>query len=96
MLTQWCEGDARPGSPRARPPSTPGVSKHRVHVLTGIGRSTIDRIVSAAPAEPACVQPLCSRRAEMTAEQADKANRAILAKLAWSGRRLRDLNPGWA
>jgi hypothetical protein len=25
-----------------------GLSKHRVHLLTGIGRSTIDRILAAA------------------------------------------------
>jgi len=35
---------------RVRAAVDAGLSKHRVHRLTGIGRSTIDRILAGAPA----------------------------------------------
>jgi hypothetical protein len=38
---------------RARAALAVGASTHRVHQLTGIGRSTIDRILSA-PTTPGC------------------------------------------
>jgi hypothetical protein len=38
---------------RVRAAVAAGLSKHRVHRLTGIGRSTIDRILAAAPGTPA-------------------------------------------
>lgn len=37
---------------RIRAAVAAGVSKHRVHTITGIGRSTIDRILASRPAPP--------------------------------------------
>ena len=34
-----------------------GLSKHRVHRITGIGRSTIDRILAGTPAAE-CANPV--------------------------------------
>jgi hypothetical protein len=58
MLREWFEVmDDRDN--RARAALAAGMSKHCVHVLTRIGRSTIDRIITApaAPAGAAHVQP---------------------------------------
>ena len=38
---------------RVRAAVAAGLSKHRVHRLTGIGRSTIDRILAGTPGTPA-------------------------------------------
>jgi hypothetical protein len=44
MLTQYA-AVARSRDERVRSAVAAGVSKHRVHVLTGIGRMTIERIL---------------------------------------------------
>ena len=46
LLIEWAEV-ARDRDNRVRAAVGAGVSKHRVHALTGIGRSTIDRILAA-------------------------------------------------
>jgi hypothetical protein len=52
MLTEWVVV-TRDRDNRVRRAVSAGVSKYRVNKITGIGRSTIDRILSAAPpAEP--------------------------------------------
>lgn len=58
MLTEWFEV-TRDRDNRVRAAVAAGVSKHRIHVLTRIGRSTIDRIMEApgSPAGAANVQP---------------------------------------
>jgi len=48
MLTEWAEVTASRDE-RVRAAVAAGLSKHRVHVLTGIGRTTIDRILAAPP-----------------------------------------------
>jgi hypothetical protein len=48
MLTEWAAVTASRDE-RVRSAVTAGLSKHRVHVLTGIGRTTIDRILASAP-----------------------------------------------
>jgi hypothetical protein len=48
MLSEWVTV-TRDRDTRVRAAVGAGLSKHRVHLLTGIGRSTIDRIL-AAPA----------------------------------------------
>jgi hypothetical protein len=48
MLSEWAIV-TRGRDARVRAAVGAGLSKHRVHMLTGIGRSTIDRIL-AAPA----------------------------------------------
>jgi hypothetical protein len=47
MLSEWVIV-TRDRDTRVRAALTAGLSKHRVHRLTGIGRSTIDRILAAA------------------------------------------------
>jgi hypothetical protein len=51
MLTEWVTV-TRDRDTRVRAAVAAGISKHRVHQLTGIGRSTIDRILASAPAAP--------------------------------------------
>jgi hypothetical protein len=46
-LTEWVTV-SRDRDTRVRAAVAAGLSKHRVHVLTGIGRSTIDRILAAS------------------------------------------------
>jgi hypothetical protein len=46
-LAEWT-AVTRSRDDRVRAAVAAGVTKHRVHVITGIGRTTIDRIVSAA------------------------------------------------
>ncbi len=48
LLSEWA-AVTRDRDTRVRAAVGVGLSKHRVHLLTGIGRSTIDRIL-AAPA----------------------------------------------
>ena len=55
MLAEWVTV-TRSRDERVRAAVAAGLSKHRVHVLTGIGRSTIDRVLQipaahGAPAE---------------------------------------------
>ena len=47
MLTEWAIV-TRDRDARVRAALAAGLSKHRVHRITGIGRSTIDRILVAA------------------------------------------------
>jgi hypothetical protein len=47
MLVEW-RTVTRSRNERVRAAVAAGVSKHRVSVLTGIGRSTIDRILGSA------------------------------------------------
>jgi hypothetical protein len=49
MLTEWV-AVTRDRDNRVRAAVAAGISKHRVHQLTGIGRSTIDRILASTPA----------------------------------------------
>lgn len=56
MLAEWAQVTADRDN-RVRTAIAAGVSKHRVHQITKIGRSTIDRIIAAAPARAAIVQP---------------------------------------
>jgi hypothetical protein len=44
-LADWAENNAKRDD-LVRRAVAAGVSKHRIHVLTGIARTTIDRIVS--------------------------------------------------
>ena len=46
LLTEW-SAVVRDRDNRVRSAVMAGISKHRVHVLTGISRSTIDRILGA-------------------------------------------------
>lgn len=48
MLIEWASV-TRDRDPRVRAAVAAGVSKHRVSTLTGIGRSTIDRILASRP-----------------------------------------------
>jgi hypothetical protein len=59
MLTEWYEV-SRDRDNRVRAAVAAGVSKYRVNQITRLGRSTIDRIMAAAPSTPdgaANVQP---------------------------------------
>jgi hypothetical protein len=47
MLSEWAIV-TRDRDTRVRAAVAAGLSKHRVHRITGIGRSTIDRILAAA------------------------------------------------
>jgi len=47
MLSEWVIV-TRDRDTRVRAALAAGLSKHRVHLITGIGRSTIDRILAAA------------------------------------------------
>ena len=47
MLSEWVIV-TRDRDTRVRAAVAAGLTKHRVHLLTGIGRSTIDRILAAA------------------------------------------------
>jgi len=49
MLTEWAVV-TRDRDARVLAAVAAGLSKHRVHQITGIGRSTIDRILASAPA----------------------------------------------
>jgi hypothetical protein len=49
LLTEWVTV-TRDRDNRVRAAVAAGISKHRVHQLTGIGRSTIDRILTSGPA----------------------------------------------
>lgn len=49
MLSEWAVV-TRDRDERVRAAVRAGLSKHRVHLLTGIGRSTIDRILAASAA----------------------------------------------
>ena len=52
MLSEWVIV-TRDRDARVRAAVAAGITKHRVHQLTGIGRSTIDRILaSLAPGRP--------------------------------------------
>jgi hypothetical protein len=52
MLSEWVVV-TRDRDARVRAAVAAGITKHRVHQLTGIGRSTIDRILaSPAPGRP--------------------------------------------
>lgn len=51
MLAEWVTV-TRDRDNRVRAAVAAGISKHRVHQITGIGRSTIDRILASAPAAP--------------------------------------------
>ena len=46
MLTEWATV-ARDRDTRVKAALAAGLTKHRIHVLTGLGRSTIERIVAA-------------------------------------------------
>ncbi len=48
LLTEWVTV-TRDRDTRVRAAVAAGVSKYRIHQITGIGRSTIDRILAAAP-----------------------------------------------
>jgi hypothetical protein len=48
LLVEWATV-TRDRDARVHAAVAAGVSKHRVHQLTGIGRSTIDRILAATP-----------------------------------------------
>jgi hypothetical protein len=48
MLNEWAI-ITRDRDARVRAAVAAGLSKHRVHRITGIGRSTIDRILAGAP-----------------------------------------------
>lgn len=48
LLAEW-SFVTRDRDNRVRWAVAAGISKHRVHQLTGIGRSTIDRILAATP-----------------------------------------------
>ena len=56
MLTEWHDV-THDRDNRVRTAVAAGVSKYRVAQITRIGRSTIDRIIAAAPAGAAIVQP---------------------------------------
>lgn len=47
LLSEWVLV-TRERDNRVRAAVTAGITKHRVHQITGIGRSTIDRILAAA------------------------------------------------
>lgn len=49
-LTQWAENNAARDD-LIRSAVAAGITKHRVHVLTGIARTTIDTIVGRTPAD---------------------------------------------
>jgi hypothetical protein len=51
MLAEWVT-TTRSRDERVRAAVAAGLSKHRVHQITGIGRSTIDRILASGPANP--------------------------------------------
>jgi predicted DNA-binding transcriptional regulator AlpA len=51
MLAEWVTA-TRSRNERVRAAMAAGLSKHRVHQITGIGRSTIDRILASGPAAP--------------------------------------------
>jgi len=77
---------------RVRGAVSAGVSKYRVNQLTGIGRSTIDRILAAAaPAGPSMGHLEAAMITDM-----NQGLCAISAKPLLIWRRLGDLNPGWA
>ena len=47
-LTQWAAQQREAGSTRdrlVRAALAAGITKHRIHVITGIARTTIDRII---------------------------------------------------
>ncbi len=48
MLSEWAV-TTRDRDTRVRAAVAAGLSKHRVHHITGIGRSTIDRILTGTP-----------------------------------------------
>ena len=48
MLSEWAS-ITRDRNARVRAAVAAGLSKHRVHRITGIGRSTIDRILAGTP-----------------------------------------------
>ena len=50
MLVEW-RTVTRSRDERVRAAVAPGISKHRVSVLTGVGRFTIDRILASANEE---------------------------------------------
>lgn len=52
MLAEWATV-TRSRNERVRAAVVAGLTKHRVHVITGIGRSTIDRILSPGTGSPA-------------------------------------------
>jgi hypothetical protein len=52
MLAEWV-AVTRSRDERVRAAVAAGVTKHRVHVITGIGRSTIDRILTPGTGSPA-------------------------------------------
>jgi hypothetical protein len=56
MLSEWVIV-TRDRDTRVRTAVAAGLSKHRVHLITGIGRSTIDRILAAAAARGAINGP---------------------------------------
>lgn len=58
-LTQWVSV-TRDRDNRVRAAVAAGLTKHRVHHVTGIGRSTIDRIL-AQPADTKCAKTVPNR-----------------------------------
>jgi hypothetical protein len=59
MLIEWVSV-TRDRDPRVRQAVATGVSKYRVNQLTGISRSTIDRILAASPPSD-CATPVPNR-----------------------------------
>ena len=59
MLSEWAIV-TRDRDARVRAAVGAGLSKHRVHLLTGIGRSTIDRILAAPATGGTIIGPLSS------------------------------------
>ena len=48
-LAEWAANNARRDE-LVRAAYRAGVSKHRIHIITGLARTTIDRIIEAPPA----------------------------------------------
>ena len=59
MLNEWA-AVTRDRDARVRAAVAAGLTKHRVHHITGIGRSTIDRIL-ARPAGTECAKTVPGR-----------------------------------
>ena len=90
MLSEWVIV-TRDRDTRVRAAVAVALSKHRVHRLTGIGRSTIDRILAAAA-------PAWTGRGHTGPQRTSSgsAREMLPAEPLLNGRRLGDLNPGWA
>ena len=88
LLIEWA-GVTRDRDNRVRAAVDVGVSKYRVHQLTGIGRSTIDRILAAR------VRPLGPSMAHLEAGMITDTNQGActLAQTPWSGAEARGFEP---